>query len=152
FALTMACGQKVQYGSLEPLGSFPAHLEEVSGIAQAAGGNFWVIQDSGNKNEIHLVDAKAQLIKSLKIDNAKNRDWEELALDSVGNLYIGDFGNNDNERRDLTIYKLTPQELEKQEPMAEKLEFNYPEQKAFPPQKSARYYDAEGFFHYGDQF
>src|SRR5690606_13566954 len=114
-------------------------------------GNFWVIQDSGKPDEIHLVDSTAQLIKSLKVADAKNRDWEELAMDPQGNLYIGDFGNNANKRKDLVIYKVPAAELEKEGPRAEKIEFNYPQQKDFPPQKDSLYYDTEGFFHQGEQ-
>lgn len=142
-----ACAQKTYYGQLEPLGKFPSQLKEVSGIEASPSGAIWVIQDSGNEDEIYQVDAKAKLVRSLKIDHAKNRDWEDLALDSEGNLYIGDFGNNDNERKDLTIYKLAHSELGKKEPNAKKITFHYPEQKDFPPKKDSLYYDTEGFFH-----
>src|SRR5690606_7739977 len=100
--------------------------------------------------EIHLVDSTAQLVKSLKIDHAEKRDWEELAKDVQGNLYIGDFGNNDNERNDLTIYRIPASELDKKEPKADKIEFHYPQQEAFPPEKDSLYYDTEGFFHHGE--
>jgi hypothetical protein len=43
-------------------------------------------------------------LKTLKV-NAKNTDWEALTNDG-NNFYIGDFGNNDGSRRDLTIYKV----------------------------------------------
>ena len=145
----MGCAQKVHYGQLRPMGSFPEKLEEVSGIAQASQGHYWVIQDSGNEDEIHMVDSTAQLIKSLKIDNAKNQDWEELTMDLQGNLYIGDFGNNANKRKDLTIYKVSAEQLQKEAPRAEKIEFSYPRQKNFPPAKDSLYYDTEGFFHQG---
>lgn len=147
---SLGCAQRVHYLQLQPFGSFPEKLGEVSGIARADRGNFWVIQDSGNPDEVHLVDSTARLIKSLKVDNAKNRDWEELALDPQGNLYIGDFGNNANERKDLTIYKISAKELGKAAPKAEKIEFTYPQQKDFPPPKDSRYYDTEGFFHHGE--
>jgi len=150
-ACALGCAQKMHYRTLEPLGSFSPKLEEVSGIAPASPGTYWVIEDSGNEDEIHLVDSTAHSIKSLKIDNAKNRDWEELAKDGLGNLYIGDFGNNDNKRKDLTIYKVPASELDKKEPRAEKIKFHYPQQTAFPPKKDSLYFDTEGFFHRGDQ-
>jgi hypothetical protein len=28
-----------------------------------------------------------------------NIDWEDITKDKDGNLYVGDFGNNDNERK-----------------------------------------------------
>src|SRR5690606_37593404 len=78
----------------------------------------------------------------------KNIDWEELTKDSDNNLYIGDFGNNDNERKNLVIYKISVvNRVQDKEVKAEKISFEYPEQKDFPPKKKHRYFDAEAFFY-----
>ena len=140
------CAQKTYYGKLKHLGSFPSKLKEVSGIGIGQG-DIWVIEDSGNKDKIYKVDKKANVIKDLKIDHAKNEDWEDLAMDKQGNLYIGDFGNNNNDRKNLTIYRVSSSQLEKKEPNAEKIEFHYPQQKKFPPKKDSLLFDTEGFFH-----
>lgn len=142
------CAQKTQYSQLNHLGNFPSKLREVSGMSVGQG-EIWVIEDSGNKDKIYKVDMKGDVIKDLKIDHAKNEDWEDLAMDKDGNLYIGDFGNNDNSRKNLTIYKVSASELKKKEPNAEKIEFHYPEQKDFPPKKDSLYFDTEGLFHWG---
>lgn len=142
-----ACAQQTYYGKLEPVGKFSSKLKEVSGIEASPAGAIWVIQDSGNEDKIYQVDAKAKLVQSLKIDHAKNQDWEDLALDTDGNLYIGDFGNNANERKNLTIYKVSQSELDKKKPNAKKIAFHYPDQKNFPPEKDSLYFDTEGFFH-----
>lgn len=142
-----ACAQQTYYGKLEPVGKFSSKLKEVSGIETSPAGAIWVIQDSGNEDKIYQVDAKAKLVQSLKIDHAKNQDWEDLALDTDGNLYIGDFGNNANERKNLTIYKVSQSELDKKKPNAKKIAFHYPDQKNFPPEKDSLYFDTEGFFH-----
>ena len=42
-------------------------------------------------------------VRTIKIDNAKNDDWEELAEDDEF-IYIGDFGNNNGKRKNLCIY------------------------------------------------
>ncbi|MER3375465.1 MAG: hypothetical protein RIM83_12580 [Allomuricauda sp.] len=142
-----ACAQKTQYSQLNHLGNFPSKLREVSGISMGHG-DIWVIEDSGNKDKIYKVDKKGNIIKDLKIDHAKNEDWEDLAMDKDGNLYIGDFGNNANARKNLTIYKVSASELKKKEPNAEKIEFHYPEQKDFPPKKDSLLFDTEGVFHW----
>lgn len=141
------CAQKTYYGKLNHLGDFPSRLKEVSGIGIGQG-DIWVIEDSGNKDKIYKVDKKGSVTKSLKIDHAKNEDWEDLAMDKQGNLYIGDFGNNTNDRKNLTIYRVSSSQLEKKEPNAEKIEFRYPEQKDFPPKKDSLLFDTEGFFHW----
>lgn len=148
--LVQACAQKPWYGDLEYLGTFPNSLSEVSGIANYEN-TLWVIEDNGNKDHIYQINNKAALVKDLKVKNANNEDWEDLAKDTSGNLYIGDFGNNNNERKDLVIYKLPNPEIEPGDKIkAQKIEFSYPEQQKFPPNKKKRFFDAEAFFHWED--
>ncbi len=143
------CAQKTHQGQLNHLGDFPSKLKEVSGISISSG-DIWVIEDSGNKDKIYKIDKKGNVTKDLKIDHAKNEDWEDLAMDKDGNLFIGDFGNNGNSRKNLTIYKVSASQLKKKEPKAEKIEFRYPQQKDFPPKKDSLLFDTEGLFHWKD--
>jgi len=123
-------------------------LKEVSGI-EYINGSLWALEDSGNKNSIYKLDAKGKIEEEIVIGNAKNTDWEELTSDKEGNLYIGDFGNNDSERKDLTIYKLNAGSLNT---VAAVITFFYPEQKEFPPKKSELIFDAEAFFEHNGNF
>lgn len=137
------------YGQLTFITKLPKKLNENSGIATFSDSTIWLIEDGGNPDEIYQVDLKGNLLKELKVKNAKNKDWEDLARDKEGNLYIGDFGNNSNERKDLVIYKLPNPEVEPGDKIdAEQIRFHYPEQKKFPPKKARMYYDTEAFFHY----
>jgi len=145
-----AFAQRTYFGELENLAKFPSKLKEVSGLQVTKDGKIWVIEDSGNKDQIYRVNKDGQIKESLKVDHAKNKDWEDLTLDVYGNLYIGDFGNNGNERDDLVIYKIPKNQMDKKKPNAVKIEFKYPQQKDFPPQKDSLYYDTEGFFHLND--
>ncbi|WP_318310528.1 hypothetical protein [Flagellimonas crocea] len=145
-----ACAQQTYLGKLDTLGKFPSKLKEVSGIEVDKKDKIWVIEDSGNKDKIYRVATDGEIKESSKIDHAKNQDWEDLAVDVDGNLYIGDFGNNGNQRRDLVIYKIPEDKLDKKEPNADKIAFKYPQQKDFPPKSDSLYYDTEGFFHAKD--
>ena len=137
------------YGQLKVLTDLPSSLEENSGIQSYDINSFWTIEDGGNKDVIYKVNFKGKISKKFKVKNAKNNDWEDLAKDLNGNLYIGDFGNNGNGRKNLAIYKVPNPELEKGDKIeAEKISFSYPEQKKFPPKKQNHYYDAEAFFHW----
>lgn len=70
-----------------------------------------------------------------------------------GNLYIGDFGNNDNVRQDLCIYKINNNSLNQENAVpAYKISFAYPEQKDFPPKKTEMMFDVEGFFEFKNHF
>lgn len=149
----LAC-QKQSGSDLKELYSLPKKLKEVSGIAYfPETKTLYTLEDSGNKNAIYAIDSKGELAKTITISNATNVDWEDITRDKTGNVYIGDFGNNDNERRDLCIYKLPKNELNHDVAKAEyKISFSYPEQKEFPPKKKEMFYDVEGFFEQGGYF
>ncbi len=125
----------------------PKNLKEVSGITyNTADKLVYAIQDHGNSNEIQVLNLEGKLTKSIEITNATNIDWEDITKDKIGNLYIGDFGNNDNDRKDLTIYKVAKEQLSLDKIESDyKIEFSYPEQTNFPPKKTERFYDVEGF-------
>lgn len=146
--IIQACAQKPYFGALEFLGRFPSSLSEVSGIAVDGDGHLWVIEDNGNKDILYQINEQGAPIKKLKIENAKNEDWEDLTIAKDGTVFIGDFGNNTNDRKDLIIYRIPKSQLEKKTPKAEKIKFSYPEQQKFPPKKKNLIYDAEGFFHW----
>ena len=139
-------------GKLTVVSDLPPSLKENSGIVTYDGGKtIWVIEDSGNNDNIFKVGLDGKIIKHLDVKNAKNKDWEDLTKDKEGNLYIGDFGNNRNEREDLVIYKLPNPEKEKGDKIGvERIKFRYPQQKKFPPKDSKLYYDTEALFHWGN--
>lgn len=135
-------------GKLTYVTKLPKSLKENSGIAKISDSTLWVVEDHGNQDEIFKVNFKGDLIKQLKVKNAKNVDWEDLTLDEKDNLYIGDFGNNHNKRKNLVIYKLPNPEFEKGDKItAEKIAFSYPDQQEFPPKVADLNYDAEAFFY-----
>lgn len=140
-----------QYGQLRPITNLPKKLSENSGIVTLDTTTAWFIEDSGNPDKIYQVDLHGDLLRELKVRNARNKDWEDLSKDSLGNLYIGDFGNNENKRKDLVIYKIpNPQKEKGNHIEAESIHFSYPEQKKFPPKKKKLLFDSEAFFHHQD--
>lgn len=137
--------------TLEPtiIGSLPDRIPEASGIEVGEAGHFWLINDSGNPSEIIEVDASGNFVRSVYIANANNVDFEDLCRDQDGALYIGDFGNNLNNRRDLVILKIpNPDTLSTDSVNAEKIFFAFPDQQAFPPPNDQLNFDCEAFFHH----
>jgi hypothetical protein len=128
--------------------------KEVSGIETVAGSPYiWAIEDHGNDNVIYAFDEDGKIVKKIELADVKNNDWEDITSDNNGNLYIGDFGNNNNDRRDLAIYKLEKALLDSATANVSSVtRFHYPEQKDFPPKKSSRIFDVEAFYEYNGNF
>ena len=132
---------------INKIGKLSAVVNESSGLAKGSNANsFWTHNDSGGKAELYEIDSTGKLLSTQKITNAINTDWEDLASDDRGTIYIGDFGNNANMRRSLNIYKISSPN---QEP--EKITFSYADQKEFPPKTENLNYDCEAFFYHEDR-
>ncbi|KPE49711.1 hypothetical protein [Chryseobacterium indologenes] len=134
--------------------SLPKKLKEVSGIALSKDKQtIWAIEDQGNKNMVYGLDMKGLQIADVLVENAENRDWEDITADTQGNLYIGDFGNNDNNRQDLAILKLDLQNTgQKTAKAVQTTKFHYEGQTEFPPKKSNWLYDCEAFVEMNGNF
>lgn len=99
-------------------------LEEASGLAASERypGCLWTHNDSGHPAELFLLDSAAKTIGIWRLTNARNRDWEDIALGPGPNggwwIYVGDIGDN-NERYDLkVIYRLPEPSVEDQAGLA----------------------------------
>ncbi|WP_140486801.1 hypothetical protein [Flavobacterium sp. GSA192] len=139
---------------ISELYTLPKQLKEVSGIVFTESSKLlWTLEDSGNANEIYAVDNQGEIQKTLTIAQTQNIDWEDITKDGQGNLYIGDFGNNENTRKDLAIYKIAKDSLQNESVIPSyKISFAYPEQTEFPPKKTKLFYDVEAFVEYQNNF
>jgi hypothetical protein len=129
---------------LQTITKLPKVVNESSGMELNDNNQIWTLNDSGGKPELYLCDTTGGLIRTLKIANAKNRDWEDLTQDDRGNYYIGDFGNNNNGRKDLTIYKIpNPDRVRADFVRAQTITFSFEDQTAFPPPRDQLNFDCE---------
>ncbi|MBV6440225.1 MAG: hypothetical protein EPGJADBJ_01888 [Saprospiraceae bacterium] len=108
--------------------ALPAVLKEVSGMVRTPSGDLWLLNDSKNPPELFRFDPLSNRLLETRRLPVANRDWEDLAADDRGNLYIGDVGNNRNARRDLRIYRYNPATQ-----ALDSILFHYPDQMAFAP-------------------
>lgn len=149
--LLWSCNPKAQDSpktdELQAAFALPKKLKEVSGIALSQDKKtIWAIEDQGNKNVVYGLDQKGKLITDVLVENAENNDWEDITKDTQGNIYLGDFGNNDNNRQNLSILKLdlkTPAQTTTK--VVQTTKFHYQGQTEFPPKKSNWLYDCEAF-------
>lgn len=126
-------------------------LSEISSL-EFYQGFYWGNNDSGGKAELYKIDPKTgKVVQTVKITNAENKDWEEIAF-SDDFVFIGDFGNNLGNRKDLTIYYFPKTEIHSNQQLVEveakKIMFYFPEQKDFNPGNKKTNFDCEAMFFY----
>lgn len=131
--------------------SLPEILRENLGIELNSEGGFYFIADGGNPSSLYSYDTTTSELTAQTIAGVTNRGWEDLTQDDSGNVFIGDIGNNSNNRRDLSIYKIAKSELEKSDDLiAEVIYFEFEDQLSFPPVSEKFNYDCESMFWYKD--
>jgi len=128
----------------------PEKLKEISTL-EYDDGYFWGLNDSGGEAEIYKFHPETgKIIQTVSVSNATNHDWEEMAMNE-DYIFIGDFGNNDGNRKDLAIYYFKKNEIGEgnlETVNAHKIEFNFPEQKNFSPGSRATNFDCEAMFYH----
>jgi hypothetical protein len=130
--------------SIRPMVRLPATLIESSGLLAFSDNKLWTHNDSGNTNELFCIDTTAQIIRTLLISNVQNHDWEDLAIDTQGRVYICDTGNNNNNRTNLAIFRIpSPESIAGNTVTAEIINYSFEDQTSFPPPQTQRHYDVE---------
>lgn len=143
FYAVTAHSQTVQ---LREITALPAELAETSGITVSNANLIWSHNDSGGEPVLYSVDTLGTIGRTLTVTNATNVDWEDLTQDAQGNVYIGDFGNNANSRKNLCIYTIpNPDSFVENSVTAGIIRFTYADQTAFPPADAQKNFDAEAF-------
>jgi hypothetical protein len=107
-------------------------LPEASGIAASrrVPGRLWAINDSGEPL-IYMLEASGKVTGKVRLTKATVNDWEAIAVGPCASgscLYIADIGDNDGDRRGVSIYRVTePEESPAAEVAAEVLHVSYPD-------------------------
>lgn len=126
----------------KPIASLPKQLAETSALI-LIDEEFYTLNDSGNEAKIFIFNRKGEILHECIILNVENHDWEALAFNG-SELYIGDIGNNNNNRKNLGVYKVNKDEVRsRKEVEATVIQFEYENQLNFPPEENALYFDAE---------
>jgi hypothetical protein len=137
--------------SQEKISVLPNRLKEISGLVFVTDDLMVGHNDGGNSPTLYFISKTGEVEHEVKISNADNKDWEDITFDGKDNLYIGDFGNNENKRQDLCIYVVSLKEALKNDKIeAKKIKFTYPDQNSFPPKDEDRKFDCEAVAFYKD--
>lgn len=127
------------------VGKLDKKIDESSGLTWATDSTFWTHND-GADNHIYEINIKGILKSKRKIENTTFVDFEDICKDDKGNLYLGDFGNNSNKRKNLRIYKVANNFNQ-----VDTIRFLYPDQNQYPPSKSLKNFDCEAFVYFKNQ-
>lgn len=100
----------------EMVSELPFELLEASGITRDPrdADVFWAHNDSGNPAELVAVDAAGRLLATLPLEDAPNRDFEDIAVGpcaSVSCLYLADIGDNLAVHSSVRVHRLPLPEL-----------------------------------------
>ncbi len=133
---------------LQKVGALNEDIEECSGITLVPSGHIAMINDSGNRPDLFFTDQKGNILKRRCMAEVSNIDWEDISY-ADGYLYIGDFGNNKNKRKDLVIYKYSISETDSVTYHSE-IHFRYADQLEFAPRDEKMNFDLEAMIIFND--
>jgi len=140
-----------QTAVVEQLCELPSEILETSGLENGPNDWFWTHNDSGNPAELYCIDTLGVVQRVVSVVGDSNTDWEDLTKDNEGNLYIGNFGNNNLNRPDLRIVKIPSIDTcTSTAIVSDTILFTYPDQDEFPPSGSYGNFDMEAFFWFED--
>jgi hypothetical protein len=125
------------------IGKLDKEVDESSGILPAFGDTLFWTHNDGNAPDLYLVNQKGK-IRGKRIINLVMGDFEDIANDTSGNLYLCDVGNNANKRPWLFIHKYNIAS----NTVTGTIMYRYPDQHEFPPKFVDLNFDCEAVFYY----
>jgi len=130
----------------------PDEVKETSGLIYFDNA-IWTINDGGNFPVLYKLNPETgDIIQRITVTNAKNNDWEDLAQDNEF-IYIGDFGNNSGNRKDLRIIKIRKDDIPESGDLGvsyQLIEFSYPDYQGRIEKKKENNFDCEALICIGD--
>jgi len=68
---------------------------------------FWTHNDGGGKRQVlYAMTRTGQHVAEFRVTGALLEDWEDIAADAEGHLFLGDVGNNDAKRTSIAVYQV----------------------------------------------
>ena len=100
---TVALGVQWLAGMADP------RIDESSGVAVSRRDPnvLWTHNDGGvgKKPRLFSIDRAGKTLAVFSIGGTSLHDWEDIATDGAGHLYLGDIGNNEAKRTTLAVYQ-----------------------------------------------
>ena len=123
-------------------------VDETSGLF-FHNGHLWTHNDSGGKPILYAIDTTTfEIVQRITLVNAKNKDWEDVCTDGEM-VFVGDFGNNKGNRRNLRIFIFPLSDIPNEGDttlMVDSIRFNFADQTNFEKRKHDHDFDCEAIF------
>lgn len=146
--------QAQQEGAFSPLfnpifkSELPKEVDETSGVF-FHNGRLWTHNDSGGKPILYALDTvNFEVVQKITLANAKNKDWEDVCTDGE-NVFVGDFGNNNGNRKKLKIYTFPLSAIPDEGDALAQVDtivFRFADQTNFEKRKHLHDFDCEAMF------
>ena len=137
--------------AITDVANLPTPINETSGLIYF-NNQLITHTDSGNAPELYQISTTdGSVLRTVTLTNATNVDWEDLAQDDTY-IYVGDIGNNNGNRTNLKIYRISKSDFESHASItAEVINYSYADQTDFTANPNSNDWDAEGFVIYDSQ-
>ncbi len=119
-----ACGAAPREAAPKPLRAAPGVLQigsiehprltESSGLTAGRRDTnvLWTHTDGGGKKQVlYAMNRAGKHLAEFRVLGAEIEDWEDMASDDQGHLFIGDLGNNDARRSQIRVHQLDEPDL-----------------------------------------
>jgi len=130
------------------ISDIPIEIEESSGLQRTGTDSYWTHNDTDNDPKIFNINENGDLLEELTLQGINPVDFEDVAYDGELFFYIGDFGNNLNDRTDLKIFRIPNPDLLDNSVNPELINFTLSDQIDFPPVESNLNFDIEAMFYF----
>lgn len=85
-------------------------IKESSGVSASRkyANVFWTHNDGGGlgKQYLFAIHRTGDTVAAFPVEGAEFVDWEDIAIDDSGHLFLADIGNNDSMRREVGVYQI----------------------------------------------
>lgn len=147
--LLVCCQEKSPHSELDSKEVLSKPLNEISGIV-ADGNELWAITDKP-KAVVYKLDAEGKLLQEVSVTNAKASDVEAVTKDD-NYIYIGDLGDNEGDREERQVIKVSKASIGKEknaEVTGEIITFRFSND-VIVDKKKKNNYDCESILSFGD--
>lgn len=99
----------IEYSAPKNVGKLDKSIDESSGIAASRlrPDVLWTHNDSGDSPRLFAIDLNGKSLGECRLEKIKQVDWEDMAsfqLDGQAYLAIGDFGDNQHQRKNVQLH------------------------------------------------